>query len=47
MYDGDALRPGMKLTGPAIIERTTTTVVIRPGDVLRVNEVGAFSIKRQ
>ena len=46
VYDGDALRPGMKVTGPAIIERTTTTVVIRPGDVLRVNEVGAFSIKR-
>jgi N-methylhydantoinase A len=47
VYDGDGLRPGMKITGPAIIERTTTTVVLRPGDVLRVNEVGAFSIKRQ
>jgi N-methylhydantoinase A len=46
VYDGDALRAGMKVTGPAIIERTTTTVVIREGDVLRVNEVGAFSIKR-
>ena len=46
VYDGERLRPGMRVSGPAIIERTTTTIVIREGDVLSVNEVGAFSITR-
>jgi hypothetical protein len=34
----------MVVAGPAIVERTTTTVVVRPGETLSVNEYGTFSI---
>ena len=32
MFDFDALAPGQELTGPALIEAATTTVLLRPGD---------------
>jgi N-methylhydantoinase A len=44
IYDGSLLRPGMVVAGPAVVERTTTTVVVRPGETLRVNDFGTFSI---
>lgn len=46
IYDGDALRPGMTIPGPAIIERVTTTIVVRPGERLRTNHYGSFVIER-
>ncbi len=44
VFDGDRLRPGMVLDGPAVVERTTTTVVVRPTEQLRVTPEGAFAI---
>lgn len=38
IYDGDRLRPGMTLAGPAIIEDSGTTVVIHPGNTVRMDE---------
>jgi len=32
IYDFDALAPGQKIDGPAIVESETTTVVLRPND---------------
>lgn len=33
VYDFDALAPGQEISGPAIVESETTTVVLRPSDV--------------
>lgn len=38
IYDGDRLKPGMELQGPAIIEDAGTTVVIHPGNRVRMDE---------
>jgi N-methylhydantoinase A len=38
------LRPGHRLSGPAIIEAETTTVLINAGDVLSVNALGWLDI---
>lgn len=32
IYDFDALAPGQRIEGPAVVESETTTVVLRPGD---------------
>ncbi len=32
VYDFDALAPGQKISGPAVVESETTTVVLRPND---------------
>lgn len=37
IYDGDKLAPGMKFTGPAIIEDSGTTIVIHPGNKVSVD----------
>jgi len=36
VYDGDSLRPGPHITGPAIVQYRFTTLVLRPGDQVRV-----------
>ena len=46
IYDGDALGPGMTVLGPAIVERVTTTIVVRPGERLRANHYGSFVIDK-
>lgn len=38
IFDGDRLAPGMTLQGPAIIEDAGTTVVIHPGNSVRMDE---------
>ena len=38
------LAPGASLSGPAIIEAETTTVVVNAGDELRVNDLGWLDI---
>lgn len=38
IYDGDRLRPGMTLQGPAIIEDAGTTIVLHPGNRARMDE---------
>jgi N-methylhydantoinase A len=44
VYDIAALVPGASLTGPAILEAETTTVVINEGDKLSVNGLGWLDI---
>jgi N-methylhydantoinase A len=41
VYDALALAPGVTVSGPAILEQPTTTIVVPPGFQLRV-EAGAF-----
>ena len=36
VFDGDTLRPGPPVTGPAIVQYPFTTLVLRPGDVATV-----------
>jgi N-methylhydantoinase A len=40
----DALLPGHSLTGPAIIEAETTTVLVDTGDRVTVNALGWLDI---
>jgi len=44
VYALDALRPGHSLTGPAIIEAETTTVLVDAGDRVTVNALGWLDI---
>ena len=41
VYDGEALAAGDRLSGPAIVEFPTTTVVVNPGDTLVVQADGS------
>jgi N-methylhydantoinase A len=36
VFDGDALRPGPLIEGPAVVQSRFTTLVLRPGDVASV-----------
>ena len=44
VYDGQKLKPGHEITGPAIIEEPTTTVVVFPGSDVRVTPLGSYLI---
>ena len=44
VYALDALQPGHSLTGPAIIEAETTTVLVDTGDSVTVNALGWLDI---
>jgi N-methylhydantoinase A len=44
IYDGGALEPGMTFDGPAIVETTGTTIVIRPGDRAELDPYGNLHI---
>jgi N-methylhydantoinase A len=44
VYDIAHLSPGASLTGPAILEAETTTVVVNAGDQVRVNGLGWLDI---
>jgi N-methylhydantoinase A len=45
IYNGDALEPGMKFVGPAIIETSGTTMVIHPGNLVRMDDYGHVHIE--
>lgn len=45
IYDGELLRPGMIVEGPAVVELATTTIVVFPEHKLRVNEYRDFLIE--
>lgn len=45
IYDADVLEPGMRFTGPAIIEESGTTVVIPPGLPCNVDDYGNYCIQ--
>jgi N-methylhydantoinase A len=40
VFDFDALAPGQEVTGPALIESATTTVLLRPGDHALTSAIG-------
>ena len=44
IYDGNQLRPGQKLKGPALIEERNTTILVGPGDRLEVDASDNFLI---
>lgn len=44
LYDGDALRAGDRVAGPAVIETPDTTVVVRPEQALRTDGFGNFEL---
>jgi len=45
IYDGGTLEPGHTLPGPAVVETTDTTVVVRPGQSLDVDSWGNFVLR--
>ena len=42
VYDGDKLTHGHILVGPCIVEERMTTIVIPPGNKMRVGEYGDY-----
>jgi N-methylhydantoinase A len=46
VYDGGALGAGAEIEGPAIIEETTTTIVIEPGWKAELHRSGSYVITR-
>lgn len=44
IYDGTRLEPGMSFAGPAVIEDPGTTVVIHPGNQVRIDGYGNIHI---
>lgn len=45
VYDRARLRPGQRLQGPAVIEQLDTTVIVHPGDTVRVDAAGNLLIE--
>ena len=46
IYDGEALGAGAVVSGPAIIEEVTTTIVIEPGWTASLHKSGSYVITR-
>jgi N-methylhydantoinase A len=44
VFDFAVLTPGQRITGPAIVESDTTTVLLRSGDVARMDAARLLSI---
>jgi N-methylhydantoinase A len=47
VWDGDILGPGATVDGPAIVQLTTTTVIVPPGWQLEVDALGSFVVERR
>jgi len=45
IYDGDSFGPGGTIAGPAIVEFSVTTLVLRHGQTARVDNFGSVTIK--
>jgi N-methylhydantoinase A/oxoprolinase/acetone carboxylase beta subunit len=44
IYDGYKLRPGNSLSGPCVVETTTTSMVIHPNQSVSIDALGNFVI---
>jgi N-methylhydantoinase A len=47
ILDGDAVKPGNTFDGPAVVELTTTTIVVRPEQTLRMDRYRNFIVERK
>jgi len=47
VYNGDLLEPGMRFTGPGIVEESGSTTVIMPGMPCSVDDYGNVHIQTQ
>jgi N-methylhydantoinase A len=47
IYDGSRLGAGAAVSGPAIIEEVTTTIVIEPGWTAKLDASGSYLITRK
>jgi N-methylhydantoinase A len=45
IYDGTKLEPGMKFSGPAVVEDPGTTIVVHPGNQVEVDGYGNIHIQ--
>ena len=45
LYDGERLLPGMALSGPALVERRDTTILVPAGDAAQVDAWGSLVIE--
>ncbi|MEE9309008.1 MAG: hydantoinase/oxoprolinase family protein, partial [Spirochaetia bacterium] len=45
IYNGDLLEPGMKFTGPSVVEESRSTTVIMPGMPCQVDDYGNIHIQ--
>ena len=45
IYERDQLTPGTQLQGPVVVEESTTTTLVLPGQMLRVDEWGLLRIR--
>ena len=46
VYDVEKLEFGNKVSGPALLEQATTTVIVPPGWVVTCDEYGNFEVKK-
>ncbi|NKB48639.1 MAG: hydantoinase/oxoprolinase family protein [Alphaproteobacteria bacterium] len=47
VHDGDRLRAGQALHGPAIVQRLGDTVVVPPGTVMEVDNMGGLTLRQE
>ncbi|MBI4445834.1 MAG: hydantoinase/oxoprolinase family protein [Acidobacteria bacterium] len=47
IYDGNKLKPGHKIAGPAIVELAATTLVLPPGFKSTVDKLNGFHVQRR
>ena len=45
IYQGDLLHPGSLITGPAIIEEPTTTLVVNPSMSAKLSDSGNYLLE--
>lgn len=45
VFDGDRIAAGNVVAGPAIVELTTTTIIVPPGATLEMTPTGSFLVK--
>jgi N-methylhydantoinase A len=45
VYEGERLEPGMRFSGPAIVETAGTTIVVHPGNEVEVDDYGNVIVR--